>query len=408
MMMLGKPNAYWPRRVAVALLGVCLLLFVGACSLFQKPPVSVADPCRVRVPLVEKPAVALERLISGLTRPLYLTHAGDGSGRLFLVEQAGTIRVVKNGALLPTAFLDLRDRVEAGGEKGLLSVAFHPDFQTNRQFYVNYTTRQGGQLQTVIAQYQASAGDPDVADPASARVLLQIDQPYDNHNGGLVLFGPEGYLYIGMGDGGSGGDPQGNGQRLSTLLGKLLRIDVDGPAPPYGIPADNPFVGQAGVRGEIWAYGLRNPWRFSFDRCTEQLFLGDVGESRWEEIDLIVKGGNYGWNIMEGSQCFRPPSGCTTAGLALPIAEYSHGSGCSITGGHLYRGKKYSGLIGHYIFGDFCSGVIWSLRPDGSGSWQRTELLKAGFLISSFGEDEEGELFVVDYSGGTIWRMQAK
>jgi glucose/arabinose dehydrogenase len=333
--------------------------------------------------------------VIGLESPVYVTHAGDGSGRLFVVEQTGVILIIRAGRLLPRPFLDIRGRVIAGGEMGLLSVAFHPQYARNGRFFVNYTA-DGASLRTVIAEYRVSAADANVAEPAG-RVLLEIAQPYRNHNGGLNLFGPDGMLYIGMGDGGSGGDPHNNGQRLDTLLGKLLRIDVDGAA-PYRVPPDNPFVGRSGARGEIWAYGLRNPWRFSFDRTTGRLFLADVGQNQWEEIDLIQKGGNYGWRTMEGAHCFNPPDGCSRTGLILPIAEYGREGGCSITGGYVYRGGRIRDLVGRYLFGDYCSGTLWALRDDG-GRWVRESLLDTGLRISSFGEDQAGELYVVDHRG---------
>jgi glucose/arabinose dehydrogenase len=234
---------------------------------------------------------------------------------------------------------------------------------------------------------------------------LEIEQPFANHNGGLNKFGPDGFLYIGMGDGGAAGDPFNFAQNLESLLGKFLRIDIE--KEPYAIPQDNPFVGRADAQGEIWAYGLRNPWRFSFDRCTGRLFAGDVGQDRIEEIDLIEKGKNYGWRIMEGSQCFDPPSLCNTQGLELPIAEYDHSLGCSVTGGYVYRGTQFPTLIGHYLFGDYCSGRIWSLAEDPQGRWTMRQLIDSPFSISSFGEDEQGELYVIHY-GGAIYRVTAK
>jgi len=340
-------------------------------------------------------AVRLERVVSGLASPVYVTPAGDRSGRVFIVEQSGVIRVLRGGRLAAEPFLDIRDRVTAGGEMGLLSVAFHPRYADNGRFFVNYTTAAGGR-HTVISEFRVSRGDPDIAS-RQERILLTIPQPFSNHNGGLNLFGPDGMLYIGMGDGGSAGDPFNNGQRLDVLLGKLLRLDVDGGS-PYRVPPDNPFVGQAGARGEIWAYGLRNPWRFSFDRATGRLFLADVGQNEWEEVDVIEKGGNYGWRIMEGAHCYNPPSGCRSTGLKLPVAEYDHSQGCSITGGVVYRGERLPELAGRYIFGDYCSGRIWTLTET-SGRWQITPLLQAGFPISSFGEGEDGELYVVDHQG---------
>jgi glucose/arabinose dehydrogenase len=339
--------------------------------------------------------VQTRQVAGGFSQPVHVTHAGDRSGRLFVVEQAGTIRVLRSGQLLRAPFLDIRRRVIAGGELGLLSVAFHPGYAANGRFFVNYTSNQPA-LRTVIAEYRASRRNPDVAESAE-RVVLEIEQPFRNHNGGLNLFGPDGMLYIGMGDGGSGGDPYNNGQRLDTLLGKLLRIDVNGT--PYRIPPDNPFVGRGSARAEIWAYGLRNPWRFSFDRGTRRLFLADVGQNAWEEIDLIERGGNYGWNIMEGAHCFNPPTDCNTADLRLPIAEYGRAMGCSITGGHVYRGSRVGALVGRYLFGDYCSGRVWTLVEDAPGRWTMSLLLETAFSISSFGEDEDGEVYIVDHSG---------
>ncbi|MGH2453725.1 MAG: PQQ-dependent sugar dehydrogenase, partial [bacterium] len=341
------------------------------------------------------PQIRLARVVGGLEAPLHVTHAGDRSGRLFVVEQAGRIRIISDGRLLVRPFLDISARVISGGEMGLLSVAFHPRFAANGRFFVNYTAN-GARLRTVIAEYRVS-DDPNVAG-RTERVLLEIDQPYRNHNGGLNLFGPDGMLYIGMGDGGSGGDPHDNGQRLDTLLGKMLRIDVDG-ATPYRVPSDNPFVGRAGARGEIWAYGLRNPWRFSFDRAGGRLFLADVGQNAWEEIDLIERGGNYGWRIMEGAHCFRAQSGCDRAGLVLPIAEYGREGGCSVTGGYLYRGSRIRNLAGRYLFADYCSGLVWMLTEGPSGRWTMSRLLDSGLRVSSFGEDQDGELYVVDHGG---------
>jgi glucose/arabinose dehydrogenase len=344
--------------------------------------------------------IRLQPLVTGLSAPVHLTHAGDGSGRLFVVEQAGVVRIIRNGRLLPRPFLDIRRRVISGGEMGLLSVAFHPQYATNGRFFVNYTA-DGGSLRTVVAEYRVSSSDPNLADPAE-RVLLEIAQPFRNHNGGLNLFGPDGMLYIGMGDGGSGGDPLNNGQRLDTLLGKLLRIDVDG-GRPYRVPPDNPFAGRAGTRPEIWAFGLRNPWRFSFDRATGRLFLADVGQNRWEEIDLIEKGGNYGWRIMEGAHCFDPPEGCVRAGLQMPIAEYPTSLGCAVTGGYVYRGSRIRHLVGRYLFADYCGGQLWSLRESG-GRWVMETLLTTELQISSFGEDQAGELYLVDHRGA-VYRI---
>ncbi len=342
--------------------------------------------------------VRLEEVAGGFQQPTYVTHAGDGSGRLFVVEKPGRIWILVNGKVLPEPFLDIRDRVRSReSERGLLSVAFHPDFATNGRFFVNYTDRLG---HTVVAEYRVT-DDPNRADPNSERVILYIEQPAANHNGGQLQFGPDGYLYIGMGDGGRAGDPWGNAQNLGVLLGKMLRIDVDG-GDPYAVPPDNPFVGQADVRPEIWAYGLRNPWRFSFDRATGDLYIADVGQNLWEEVDVVrwpsPGGQNFGWDIMEGFHCFEPPQGCDPTGLTMPVVEYGHDQGCSITGGYVYRGRRYPDLVGTYVFSDFCSGRLWGLRFR-EGTWEWTLFLDTDLNVSSFGEDEAGEIYVVDYRG---------
>lgn len=376
----------------------------GAGPLDHRAGLALAPAARVRATAAAAlPRVQLRPVLTGLDQPVHLTHAGDRSDRLFVVEQTGLIRIVRDGRVQPVPFLDIRRRVIAGGEMGLLSVAFHPKYATNGRLFVNYTSQEG-RLKTVIAEYRASPSNPDTADPAG-RILLEIGQPFSNHNGGLNLFGPDGMLYIGMGDGGSAGDPLNSGQRLDTLLGKLLRIDVDGEA-PYRAPGDNPFVGRGGARPEIWAYGLRNPWRFSFDRVTGRLFLADVGQNALEEINLIERGGNYGWNVMEGTRCFRPSEGCNTAGLLPPIAEYGRSDGCSITGGYVYRGTRIRDLAGRYLFGDYCSGRLWALTESGP-RWTMSLLLETGLRISSFGEDQNGELYVVDHRGG-IYRLAGR
>ena len=342
--------------------------------------------------------------MTGLTNPVDIQQPADGTQRLFVVEQAGTVRIIQGGMLLATPFLDIRSSVTSGGEMGLLGLAFHPNYSQNRRFFVSYTRTVSGQLQSVIAEYETSAADPNVAG-AAERVLLTVDQPFENHNGGQIQFGPDGFLYIGYGDGGAGGDPLGNGQNLNTLLGKILRIDVDS-AQPYAVPPDNPFVGQGGIRPEIWAGGFRNPWRFSFDRASGRLFVGDVGQSDFEEIDLVRRAGNYGWNVMEGAHCYPPPSiGCNTSGLELPVAEYSHSEGNSVTGGYVYSGSGIQELRGTYVFGDFGSGRIWRLVETSSGTWLRSLLLDTDLNVSSFGQDQAGELYVVEYSGA-VYRLR--
>lgn len=358
-------------------------------------------------PAVEVPpwtTIHLEKVAEGFTQPTYLTHAGDGSGRLFVVEKPGRVWVLQDGQRQPEPFLDITDRVRSReSERGLLSIAFHPDYEVNGRFFVDYTDRKGN---TVVAEYRVS-DDPNRADPSSERVLLYIEQPAANHNGGQLQFGPDGYLYIGMGDGGNAGDPWGNAQNLGVLLGKMLRIDVDAGA-PYGIPADNPFLDKAGARPEIWAYGLRNPWRFSFDRATGDLYIADVGQNKWEEVDVAFApdpgGQNYGWDVMEGFHCFEPAEGCDPTGLTLPVLEYGHDVGCSITGGYVYRGRKYRDLQGTYFFSDYCTGRLWGMRPL-EGGWQWAEFLATGLNVSTFGEDEEGEIYVLDYARGDVYHL---
>jgi glucose/arabinose dehydrogenase len=346
-------------------------------------------------------SISTQLVVSGLSRPLDLEQPGDGSGRLFVVEQGGTVRIIQNGSLLPQTFLNVTSKVMVEGEMGLLGLAFHPNFRTNRKFYVNYVRNASGQFQSVIAEYMASVANPNQSDPASERILLTVDQVsnFTNHKAGQLAFGPDGFLYFGLGDGGGAGDPFGHGQNTQTLLGKMMRIDVDAISPgrQYSIPPDNPFVAGGGLP-EIWAYGFRNPWRFSFDRSTNRVFVGDVGENNFEEIDLLQKGGNYGWNTMEGQHCFSPPTGCNMAGLILPIAEYSHQEGDAVIGGFVYHGS-IPALRGAYIFGDLGTGKIWELQEMSPNNWTRTQLLQSGLTISSFGQDATGELYVVDFSG---------
>jgi glucose/arabinose dehydrogenase len=341
------------------------------------------------------------------THPVGLQHAADGTGRLFVVEQAGRILVFPNSpdVLTATLFLDIQDRVNAvGEEEGLLGIAFHPDYETNGYFYVNYTA--ANPRRTVISRFSVLVSDPNRADPTSELVLLEFDQPFPNHNGGQLTFGPDGYLYIATGDGGGAGDPLNNGQNLSTLLGKILRIDVNGTAAGlnYSIPPDNPFVG-TGFREEIYAYGLRNPWRFSFDPVTRELWAGDVGQDTREEIDIIESGKNYGWKIMEGSLCFSPSVGCNPTGLTLPIWEYGRDDGASVTGGVVYRGTAIPKLVGAYIYGDYVSGRIWALNYDGTQVVSNDLITAQSISTSSFGVDEEGEIYICGYDVGTIYKI---
>lgn len=354
------------------------------------------------------PAIRTQLLVSGLSEPVFITSARDGTGRLFIVEKTGTIRIWKNGALNATPFLSIPTLVSSGSEQGLLGLAFPKNYSTTHKFYVDFTRADGD---TIVAEYRSgTTGNPDVADPHTRHTLLHIYQPYDNHNGGMLAFGRDGYLYIGMGDGGSGGDPGNRAQSLNTLLGKILRIDPSGPSStkPYRIPSSNPFVGRTGL-DEIWSYGLRNPWRYSFDDATGNLWIGDVGQNTWEEVDRTTwissshpaaRGLNFGWRVMEGRSCYNPPSGCNTSGKTLPPVVYSHVNGrCAVTGGYVYRGSAIAGLAGAFVFGDYCSGEIWETTATSTAVASKTLLLDTTFSISSFGEDASGELYVCDLNG---------
>ncbi len=326
---------------------------------------------------------------------------------MFILEQPGRIRVVENGTLLQPAFLDIVSQVTSeGNEQGLLGLAFHPGYTENGRFFINYT---GRGVDTVVSSWSVSQ-DRNVAEPGSETVLLTVDQPAANHNGGHLVFGPDGYLYIGLGDGGGAGDRYGNGQNGQTLLGAMLRLDVDA-GEPYAIPDDNPFLGEPAVLDEIWATGLRNPWRYSFDRLTGDLYIADVGQNAWEEVNFqpAASGGgeNYGWPIMEGTHCFSG-EGCGSEGLVAPVWEYDHSAGCSVTGGYVYRGRQYPILQGIYVVGDYCSGTIWGLARGAGGTWRSAVLAQTDANLSSFGQDEEAELYLVDRSSGTLYRLVAR
>jgi glucose/arabinose dehydrogenase len=423
------------RSLAATLVG-CLLL-VGSCARSSASPSTSESPsgsasaavtaseipspggspqASLPVPTLEPlptgpDRVRLDLVASGLADPIGITNAGDGSGRLFVNERGGRVRVITaDGTLLPAAFVDLSSRISAGGERGLLGLAFHPHFAQNGRLFVDYT--RAGDGATVISELEA-AGDFGSASAASERVLLTIAQPFANHNGGQVAFGPDGYLYIGMGDGGSGGDPFGNGQNTNALLGKILRIDVDrrdgGLA--YAIPVDNPFAVRGSRPGEgaaeVWAYGLRNPWRFSFDPSGGDLYIGDVGQGRYEEIDRqpgdAAGGDNYGWSVMEGRHCYQ--ADCDQAGYVKPIAEYSHDLGCAVTGGYVYRGSLYPELAGVYLFADYCAGTLFSLQVD-EGTITPKPVLDSGHQVSAFGTDEAGEIYLADIGGGAVYRVR--
>lgn len=360
-------------------------------------------------PAGAEPTVRL--VASGLSAPLYVTAPPADSARIFIVLQSGQIRVLRNDTLLPTPFLDIGTSIAYGGERGLLSMAFHRNYALNGEFFVDYTDPLGN---IQVVRYAVS-GDPNIADPASAHPILSVaHQTYANHNGGLVLFGPDGFLYIGVGDGGGGGDPLHSGQDSTVLLGKILRIDVDGGS-PYAVPARNPFVGRPPARPEIWAYGLRNPWRFSFDATTHDLYIADVGESTVEEVDVqpstSAGGVNYGWNIMEGDQCYNPPSGCNVTGLTLPVLTYLHGPsesiGCAIIGGSVYRGSRIPAFVGRYFYGDLCQGWIKSVRLQNGAPadlLDHTAQFGPHPNLTSFGVDARGELYLTT-GDGNVYRI---
>jgi glucose/arabinose dehydrogenase len=356
-------------------------------------------------------SIKLTLIADGLDQPVLITSARDGTGRLFIVEKTGRIKVLARGAVSSRPFLNLSTSVTRGPEQGLLGLAFHPRFATNRRYFVNFTDLAGD---TVIREYRASATDPNRTEAGSGRTILRIDQPYSNHNGGMIAFGPDGYLYIGTGDGGGGGDPGNRAQSTASLLGKMLRIDVNGTTSTrnYRIPASNPYVGRTG-RDEIWQRGLRNPWRWSFDRSTGNLWIGDVGQRRYEEVDRAVRtasgpgrAANWGWRVMEGFHCYNPSSGCNRTGKRLPLLEYSHSSDgrCAVTGGHVYRGRSVGALVGWYVYGDYCSGEIFAVAAGAASPASPVRLLDTSLLISSFGESAGRELFVVDL-GGAVYEI---
>jgi glucose/arabinose dehydrogenase len=350
--------------------------------------------------------VGLEPVAEGFAAPLYVTHAGDE--RLFVVEQAGTIQTVEGGEIAATPFLDLTGRVGSdASERGLLGLAFAPNYAETGLFYVNYTDLDGN---TVVSRF--AAPDGATGDPESEEVILTQEQPFPNHNGGMLAFGPDNYLYIGLGDGGGQGDPNGNGQSLDTWLGKILRIEVDpleSGGEPYAVPDDNPFVSDSEARPEIWAHGLRNPWRFSFDREKGDLWIGDVGQNEYEEVSVLAVdegGANLGWNIVEGPECYAE-AGCDPGEFVEPVFSYTHssGAGCSVTGGYVSRGEEFAALNGVYVLADYCTGLIWGGGPDASGELVFSEPVESGFQISSFGEGVNGAIYLTDITGGTVYEL---
>jgi glucose/arabinose dehydrogenase len=378
------------RNAGIALLtaGVVALAGLPACNSESQTPTG---------------SFQVERVFPDLSfqEPTNLVQPDGASDLMFVTEQRGTIYALSAGnPQQANLFLDITDRVNKGGnEEGLLGLAFDPDYQENGYFYVYYSA--DNPRRSVLSRFSLDQENTDVADPQSEVIVMEVAEPYSNHNGGQLAFGPDGYLYVGLGDGGSEGDPQGNGQNLGTVLGSILRIDVSGLSGGYEIPADNPFVDTEGARAEIWAFGLRNPWRFSFDSETGLLWAGDVGQGSWEEIDIITGGADYGWNIMEGLHCYSPATGCNQSGLTLPIAEYDHSQGrCAVTGGYVYHGDQIPSLQGYYIYGDYCSGDIWALAYDGNVVTENMLLAESGLSITSFGEDRAGNLYMLDRAGG--------
>ena len=389
-------------------------------------PVTLVE---ARVPeLAPLSKMAVEQAFPNLSYSgmVHLTYPDDGTNRLFLVLQPGRILAFDNHRDIGSSvtFLDIRDRVnDSSTEEGLLGLAFDPQYKTSGYFYVFYSATRP--RRSVISRFSVNAEDPTRADPTSEQVILEVPQPFSNHNGGHLLFGPDGYLYVGLGDGGSGGDPRGNGQDTSTLLASILRIDVSSAAPDgrYLVPPDNPFVAQGeGVRPEIWAYGLRNPWRFTFDRETGVLWAADVGQDQFEEVDIIKPGLNYGWNLMEGIYCYvggfsleqllrrgsaDADRNCDQEGLEQPVIDYDHDEGCSVTGGYVYRGRRLPPLFGAYVYGDFCSGKIWALRHDGVRVTEHLEIVDSSLSISAFGEDRSGEMYILSLDGG-IYRLRPR
>jgi len=384
-------------RMVLLVIGVVALASLVACSSGSPIPTDNFQVERVF------PDLSFQEMTN-------LIQPGDTNDLIFIAEQRGVIYAFSaNNSQQADIFLDITDRVNRGGdEEGLLGLAFDHDYQGNGYFYVYYSA--ADPRRSVLSRFSLDQENTNIADPQSEVVIMEVAQPYSNHNGGQLAFGPDGYLYIGLGDGGSGGDPLGNGQNLSTLLGSILRIDVSGLSAPgdYEIPADNPFVGTEGARPEIWAYGLRNPWRFSFDSETGLLWAGDVGQNLWEEIDIITKGANYGWNIMEGFHCYSPSTGCNQSGLTLPVVEYGHSEGCSVTGGYVYRGAQIASLQGHYIYGDYCSGNIWALAYNGSAVAENKLLVVSSLSITSFGVDLAGNLYILDRQGGIYTLVQTE
>jgi glucose/arabinose dehydrogenase len=392
-------------RFGISKFVLWIILFLGFSPLYAKMNALANAP--VSIPL----NIKFEVIASGLSNPLFITHAGDASGRIFIVERNGKIHIYRNGVINDTPFLDVSDIINAtGGEQGLLGLAFDPSYEVNGKFYIVYTILSNNAIR--LARFNVSDDDPDLANPSGTTILtIDKNSTNTNHNGGVIAFGPDGYLYMSTGDGGGRGDPNNNAQNKNILLGKILRLDVSGDT--YAIPPTNPFVGDLNVKEEIWAYGLRNPWRFSFDRATGDLYIGDVGQGTQEEINFqsssSLGGENYGWHILEGNLCYASENCAEPGDYTPPVTVYDHGVdnmfGCSVTGGYVYRGTNIPSLVGIYLFGDFCEGKLWGMTENENGDWIASLITDTDFRISSFGEDESGEIYLTDYSTGRIIRI---
>lgn len=392
-------------RFGISKFVLWIILFLGISPLYAKMNALANAP--VSIPL----NIKFEVIASGLSNPLFITHAGDASGRIFIVERNGKIHIYRNGVINDTPFLDVSDIINAtGGEQGLLGLAFDPSYEVNGKFYIVYTILSNNAIR--LARFNVSDDDPDLANPSGTTILtIDKNSTNTNHNGGVIAFGPDGYLYMSTGDGGGRGDPNNNAQNKNILLGKILRLDVSGDT--YAIPPTNPFVGDLNVKEEIWAYGLRNPWRFSFDRATGDLYIGDVGQGTQEEINFqsssSLGGENYGWHILEGNLCYASENCAEPGDYTPPVIVYNHGVdnmfGCSVTGGYVYRGTNIPSLVGIYLFGDFCEGKLWGMTENENGDWIASLITDTDFRISSFGEDESGEIYLTDYSTGRIIRI---
>ena len=395
------------RRAAGAILGAMLAALAMGGPVMARP-IDIDAPTIIQAAV---PRIALALRASGLTKPVFVTSARDGTGRLFILEQTGRIRIYRNGSVWQTPFLSLEGKVGTAFEQGLLGLAFHPDFKTNRKLYVSYTDLNNS---IVVREYQTYSSSPNRVNTATARTIITIAKPYNNHNGGMMAFASGGYLFISTGDGGGIGDTGNRAQSIESLLGKMLRIDINGTTSTrnYRIPSSNPYVDRDGL-DEIWQIGLRNPWRWSFDRANGNMWIGDVGQGLWEEVDRATRtssgpgrGVNWGWRQLEGTHCYKPATGCVTSGMTMPLLEYAHENGrCSVIGGYVYRGSNIPALVGQFVFGDFCTGEIWAVPSGASRPASKVLLRDTSLTISSFGEGGSNELYVLDRGGGRMYAI---